>query len=123
MTTYAQCRLCGESISEHAPGCPHVVLQSLLDRQKSIECPRCKGSVDVNSSDFYECRECNTQFSRTKMAPNATHERIILLDMKNDEPIPVLVMSVKGQGKMRWDKEIEQAKKSIRDALGEESDE
>tara|TARA_Y100000310_G_C20340342_1_gene649498 strand:- start:264 stop:659 length:396 start_codon:yes stop_codon:yes gene_type:complete len=108
---YIECRLCGEPTSEHSPSCPEVYVQEMESRRKHIRCPKCKKkAIDVNTDDFYECRECHTQYcTGMTMAKGEDPECEFLLDFHDDVPIKVVVMDEKGKGKMKWDIKLEEA--------------
>lgn len=59
-----QCCYCGQSVSDHADGCPQGRVEAAQNLFLCIECPKCgKYTVEVNDGDFYECRECHTQYT------------------------------------------------------------
>ncbi len=95
-----------------------VRLQKALDGQKHIFCPKCnKNKVDVNTSDYYECRECHTQYTTTDAFADESWERVILIiDM--DAPMETgvrhaIVLPDKGEGQIRFDIEIATIKKLL----------
>lgn len=92
------CDYCGNSVSAHQQGCPAGAYERAQEALRNIPCPLCKkGYVEVNESDFYECRECHGQFTTALM--DETWPETRLWDHQANWPIKVLVMPDKGQGK------------------------
>ena len=111
------CPVCG-SKDGHNPGCLQVQLQRLLDQQKHIQCPECDAmDVGVNNDDFYECRQCHTQYTTGKNYADADAKKAyLILDM--DAPIAqgvatVAILPTKGTGQFRLDQEIEKIQEAI----------
>lgn len=65
-----ECTFCNRSVSRHKPTCPMLAYEEAQRRLLCYVCPVCRErGVDVNDSDYFECRSCHRQFSR-----NAHHE-------------------------------------------------
>ena len=110
-----RCPHCNGTVDGHEPGCPQGHLAALLERRNNIECPCCfRRAVELNQSDFYECRECNTQFSTTEagMKPGLKKELLLV----SGKPVSVLVMEEKGDGKFPNDEAIVKAEQRLEQA-------
>lgn len=136
MKMRAYCEICnseivaddsGELVYTCAFPCPSKILNELntFTRTKTIRhgCPECyKEDVGLNSSDFYECRSCNTQFT---ICGSEEWRRTYLIDEKKMDDafeaiIPVRVMPELGQGDFpaeEWIskriRKVEKAKKKL----------
>ena len=111
---YAKCTLCGESIAQHADTCPHNRIQ-MIDAQRScIRCPVCpKGRVEVNTDDYYECRECNTLFTTSGIHEGKRLKKSILFEERKDEAINVLILKEKGKGLFKFDRDMKKIEEEI----------
>jgi len=109
-----QCQVC-RSYDGHTPDCPQVILESLLDRQVRISCPVChSNAVDVNAHDFYECRNCHTQFSRGAYSQHSKSEIVWLDDPNKEDLVTFVVLLDKGDGQFPIDQRIETMRKEIK---------
>lgn len=104
--------------SDHAPSCPRAALQRLYQPcgRHLLWCPECHAvAVEVNTGDFFECRECATQYSRgiTPGHDPETLKEHHFIDEDGDEYIPVRVLPEKGDGEFRFDKIVEKYTKQI----------
>ena len=117
LRTIARCQHCNGSVDEHNEGCPVTRLESLQNRQKHIQCPKWEvAAVDVNNSDFYECRACHTQYCLVG-GPKVTNEKVYLV-IDEDAPIDVGVRTVyvlaeKGKGEYPFDELIAELQKVL----------
>ena len=112
------CPACGKTECGH--DCPGLRLKNLRDCQKRLICPVCpENAVDINTSDYYECRKCHTQFS-TGFADSENPERTFLDDPKCDDLIQVSILKKKGREKIRMDEAVELAQKKYNDAIKKE---
>ena len=108
-----QCSVCG-AYDGHEPDCPKARLEALLEEQYMIPCPKCNANrVDINSHDYYECRDCHTQFSRAAHHGQEGLEVVYLDDPRNGDLVPASVLPIKGDGKFHIDQLIEQARKDV----------
>jgi hypothetical protein len=109
------CRICGESIEDHTEECPYGRLQKIMVARDNteIQCCKCPGRVEVNINDYYECRRCNTRYSRSGFHESLGWERVSLIDLAKDEVIQALVMDEKGQGQFKHDKIVSRIEKEI----------
>jgi DNA-directed RNA polymerase subunit RPC12/RpoP len=58
------CALCDKEADDHADWCPQPKIEALVASQKFYSCPDChRRSVEVNTGDYFECRECRSVFS------------------------------------------------------------
>lgn len=83
-------------MSEHAPACPMAAFEAAKANLRTYGCPVCRTSaVDVNASDYFECRSCHRQFSR-----GAHHEeKGPRLFLETDADIlPVVELPQRGTG-------------------------
>lgn len=96
--------------------CPQPQLELVLGLRKFICCPICQASaVDLNSDDFYECRECHTQFSARAWA-SENMNRMVTLDVPGDEgPVFTVVKSEHGKGDFPSDKAVERWTKACQE--------
>lgn len=107
MRQIQRCTACGESVEEHTNDCPHKLIQAVLKRQRHINCARCyKPTVDVNADDFYECRECHTQYTTSLVGGEKLRETF-LLDYEQNDIINVRVMNEPGRGEFPMDWQLE----------------
>lgn len=111
LRVYQKCSLCDGTTDEHNAGCPFAQLQVLEDSRPAITCPKCnKGSVEINTGDYYECRECATQFTR---AEQGIEEEVIFVDWKHDTTLRVAVLPDKGRGEFKIDRDLARVQKII----------
>ena len=104
--------MCGGTRDNHEPGCPQERLNNLVTQQRHIRCPKCgHPAVGVNDDDFYECRDCHTQYTIANMFENA--EREFLDDPRASDIRAVQVHPLKGTGKFRLDKLIDEARAEL----------
>jgi ribosomal protein S27E len=60
-----ECLHCQQSISEHAENCPMGEFEEAKHSFLNYQCPSCKNPVvELNTSDYFECRSCHRQFTR-----------------------------------------------------------
>jgi ribosomal protein L37AE/L43A len=60
------CNICGGEGDDHEATCPRRAIKQIWDLliKVTFKCPACRdGTTSLNSSDFIECKECNTQFT------------------------------------------------------------
>lgn len=109
------CQTCGKE-GGHKPFCPGEQLKLVLGLRKAIKCPDCKAhAVDLNSDDFYECRECRTVFS-TGYNESERKNRRVLLDIPGyDDLVPAVVRSQPGRGDIPVDAQIDRWQKACDD--------
>lgn len=104
-TIYQKCSSCDGTINNHASDCPELRIQGLVEQLLHIQCNKCgKGEVELNTSDYYECRLCHVQY--TTFGHESPWERSILLDLKNDRPITTLLLPDRGSGKFKIDEQV-----------------
>jgi hypothetical protein len=111
------CEYCTGKVDDHAPGCPAARLDYLVTQKKQILCPNCKApAVDVNTSDFYECRSCHTQYTRAQIDNVGGGTELVSLLIDEDAPLSegmktVRVLNQKGSGSFAIDNEIIEIRK------------
>ena len=108
------CCICEQSVEEHAPDCELGILEKLLRNQISYECPLCHKSVSLNCLDFYECRDCHAQFSRTPLYGEPIHCGVKVFLLTESEALSVFVLAEKGKGEFKSDKAIARAEEALR---------
>lgn len=116
------CRICNESVSDHAEDCPYKQLENIDGNRPNIQCCKCGGRVEANTSDYYECRMCNTQYSRSGFHEDLGWEKTVLIDLGKDEAITVLVMPDKGRGEFKVDRDMARVQRLIDESGTEEED-
>lgn len=119
-----KCRACGGFMHEHEAGCPQEKLAAFANAAllREHHCPKChQGSVAINRDDFYECRECRTQFATGPACGEdaATLEKGIILDYHENCAINVVVMTSKGRGKFRDNAIIEVLKQEVEQTIAQ----
>lgn len=103
------CRYCEGSLDNHEQQCPQAAMERARDARRFLECPVCsKNAVDVNASDYYECRECRSQFSRGAQHEGCGEDKFLWVD---GQPRRVVLLSQKGKGKFPSDKSFKKVKK------------
>ena len=87
----------------HVDDCPVVKVKALEARRSSLSsCPKCTvGSLEVNAGDYFECRNCHTQYSTSGCIEG--DETFTLADWKRNETIRVQILPHKGEGKFPVD--------------------
>src|SRR3990172_7183386 len=96
MRQIQECVLCGESVEEHRDDCPQKMLDGLVAMRRHITCGHChKPAVGLNRNDFFECRECHTQFT-SGILMGEDLEKTVLFDYEQNEVINVFVLKEKG---------------------------
>lgn len=114
-----KCPLCDSDSEEHKPGCLYAELERYRLTQRYLTCPTCRArKVGVNSSDFYECRDCHTQYSRG-IHPEHDQNKTLLDDPIEADMFWVVTLSEKGQGDFPIDKAIERVNAQIQTKLKE----
>lgn len=119
-----ECGLCGGNIGdweehhEAHPECPHAKIGKLLAERKQYGCPVCPGrsTVDLNVGDFFECRQCRTQFSASDIViggDTGIAKPAFLIDA-DLAAIPVHVMKQKGDGVFRSDQILDSLKAELK---------
>jgi hypothetical protein len=103
----------------HEPNCPRAALQRLCNtpgKRIILSCPRCsKTAIEINTSDFFECRKCHTQYSAS-ITPGhitATLPHTRLIDWDRDDVVPVAILPERGEGKFRFDRMIDPYHKQV----------
>jgi hypothetical protein len=113
-----ECTICGQSCEDHAPNCPELACKAVAALKENIRCPQCRGSIGLNTEDYYECRKCHSLFSTSEIVVGydvATLKKVILLDWKRDVTINCVLLPIKGKGDMFWEKQV----KIVNDARNE----
>jgi len=114
LRTELRCRYCEGTISDHEPSCPmgeYEKAKLLLRRHK---CPRCFAeNVDVNKSDYFECRSCRRQFSRSDTGEG---QRLYLFLDNKEECLVVTELSEKGEGQFHSDDVLKEAEERLQKA-------
>lgn len=113
-----RCTICNGD-GEHTDDCPFTRLEALRKKQKRIQCPTCGASaVDVNAEDYYECRQCHTQYCRAEhpLLPVTGEKKQLIID--EDAPImegfrTVHVLVDKGNGKFPSDEAVENLRRQF----------
>lgn len=91
-----KCRHCHESVSEHLSSCPMLAYEEAQRRLLCYGCPSCGAcTVEVNDSDYFECRSCHRQFSR---AAHHDGEGSRLYLETGDDILPIVVLPEQGKG-------------------------
>jgi len=106
-----QCTICGSN-NGHTTDCPMGRLDVLHNERRLLPCPTCEtDSVEVNKSDWFECRNCNTQFSRSIVVDTSNPEKTML--HAPDESFHVYVLKNKGTGDFLIDEQIQSLQEQI----------
>lgn len=115
------CVICGESVQEHHKDCPCTRLEKALDARPEISCIVCKrGKVDINRSDFFECRKCHTQFTSGEYDPGGSEEKQeVIHNCNGDIYINVKKMLLKGEGDFPKDTLLKQLQDAVKQAKKE----
>jgi ribosomal protein L37AE/L43A len=96
--------------------CPLQRHLALSAQQKRIPCPKCSAhAVDINVDDFYECRECRTQYT-TGSYDESWERTQLIVDMDaliSEGVVAVLVYPTKGEGKIRIDQAMLEIEKEL----------
>lgn len=95
----------------HKEDCPIQQLLELEACQKQdgqFQCG-CGGICNINTSDFYECRTCRTQYSRQTTAGS----EMFFAELGEADLTMLSVIGEKGHGEFKWDVAIQQ----LRDIL------
>ncbi len=104
---YCKCVICKYPIGEHDGGCPAGIMEKLQNAklERSLEfCPRCcRDMVDVNKSDFFECRSCKTQFGSSFIALGYDVEKLERTKIGSHAAV---ILPEKGNGKFPMDEKI-----------------
>ncbi len=91
-----ECNYCKRSISNHKLSCPQLACEEAHRRILNYICPACSASaVDVNDSDYFECRSCHRQFSRADQRDGV--DTRLFLDA-GDNFLPVVQLPEPGKG-------------------------
>lgn len=116
-TTSDKCKICAHSIKNHSKDCLLTELKEYQQKQLYIPCPKCHNkSVDLNIYNYYECRECHTQFVAGFPIEDEeleSDEQVILMNIKNNEIIFAYALKNKGDGKFIYDDHIADLQKKI----------
>ena len=111
-----RCAICDVSDDQHEPSCPQGRIEALESAKKNIRCAECGTfAVDVNTSDWFECRECHTQYSRTMPHTVGINGEAYLDVPGEDDLIFVYVLDKPGKGEIKVDITIGQYQKMIDD--------
>src|SRR3989344_2381098 len=100
----------------HHPGCPYDELMSALQNHRRIDCPVCNEcEVLGNSSDYWECRSCHTQFCSSGISDTLNPKETLLV-VNPDAPFSegvrrVYIFEKKGEGKFPHDQLVKNLKK------------
>lgn len=96
-----RCAICNGE--KHDPNFVCGRMEELAKHIQHMKCPACgKQEVDRNKDDFFECRVCHTQYSRSG-ADKGDPKRTFLIDEKSDQPIWVCVLREPGRGEFPLD--------------------
>lgn len=115
LRTIQICAICDQEIHEHLECCELGILERLLNNQVKHNCPQknCRGLVEINKDDYWECHDCHTQFSRTILTPNGDQlKRTVLLT--ENEALPVLILKDRGRGIFPYQQRIDQANELLK---------
>lgn len=89
------CPIC--KTKKHTDDCPVPLLEGLRKRARHLPCPKCNSlAVGRNAMDYFECRQCHTQFCSSAIADCQDPSEEFILDQRQDRLIKVLVMQTKG---------------------------
>ncbi len=114
-----KCGICQEPIDEHVDDCPVGRIERARLQQKHIPCPECdERAVDVNQSDFYECRKCHEQFCAGDYGEKADRKIVFLDDPAKEDLVLCFVLKKKGDGNFPLDKLIERLENQIKELEG-----
>ena len=116
MTLLSKCPKCGQS-NGHSSDCVYGKIERLESKARHIACPNCrKNTVGLNADDFWECRECHTQYTSSPATADSDDcvEKLLVIDL--NAPIHqgcqrVLELKTKGEGNFPLDHEIEELRK------------
>lgn len=109
--------------------CPRAQIARLAQTRREYPCPVCakrgdRGRVEVNAVDYFECRECHTQFSASETVcgedPDTLDTAHLLDTTYENRAIKVLVMKNPGEGKFKVDLAIQKIKSYYK--LGDDDD-
>jgi hypothetical protein len=107
------CSICEQDMSDHDRSCPQRAIEAIYKTEMHINCPNChkKNGIALNKNDFFECRDCHSQFSSS---PIGDGKKIFLMDKDKDDFIQVINLAEKGEGKFLIDEQYELAKTAKR---------
>lgn len=113
------CQACGKPWDEHEPECPRGKIIRLMDTEEiHAKCPLCRGALAVNTSDFFECRECHAQFCTGYgggVDPDEAPQHFLLGGIGQDfgclDGKKVVELPDKGTGEFRLDRAVEALEK------------
>lgn len=105
---YMECKVCYQSMEDHASDCPQGRLNQVIQNERSGKCPLCLGKTQINKGDFWECRKCKTQFCSGAIVPGmAPRTKRNFHEMESGEDfIRVVELPDKGHGKFKIDEMI-----------------
>lgn len=107
-----KCGYCEGSVSDHETYCPQHLFDMARSNMLHYGCPACdKNSVEVNSSDYFECCSCHRQFSR---ADNRNEDTKILYIESEEEFLPVIELPELGKGDIPVLKALDTARLNFR---------
>ncbi len=114
------CEACGKPWDEHDPQCPRGrIIQIVESQQLNVKCPCCRGQLEINDGDFFECRKCATQFCSgvaTAGEDATTLPKHMLIggagmDFDRFTGTRVAQMTGKGKGEFKIDRALRQLEK------------
>lgn len=120
LTLGLDCAECGMPLEPEdahvASGCKWAsrerALKSLYENRVMARC-RCGGRIEVNMDDWWECRECNTQYAASQCAGEDVGDmESTILIFSDDSWQRVLVKKVKGEGDFKYDRARERIKRA-----------
>ena len=104
------CCYCGGSVCNHADDCPQGRVEAAQDLFLGAHCPKCNEySVEINDDDFYECRNCHTQYT-TGLYDSSWEQKWLWC---RGEMIKVLVHPNQGSGVFPVDENFRQAREAF----------
>jgi len=103
------CSICGCSVEDHGDDCPFKMLDAVMGQACHISCPICNGGLEINTDDYYECRNCGTRFCSGSVVvgfDTSTLKEHVLVDLVGNQPIYVYKIPERGAGKFKIDLKV-----------------
>ncbi len=108
------CPVC-DAVEGHKHDCESEKIRTLDLLNTRIDCPICSsGKIGINQDDYYECRDCHTQFSSSPLTDSEQPEKTTLIDSEKDTIMSVFILEAKGVGRFPLDEAIKKLQKKIR---------
>jgi hypothetical protein len=110
-----RCTACGEFTTEHAETCPVGHMESLLNNRRVWTCPECRGNVEVNTLDMFECRKCRGVWVTSDWLGKGEIDKddVYLWRRTDDDAVIVHKARFRGHGKFPIDRQLRVVKKAI----------